>query len=307
MWHPEREQPFDQSDLRFFKRDTSMTKALILAAGQGTRLRPLTDDKPKCLVTLCGSTLLERQVNNIRACGIDDIRVVTGYYSEAIERKGFSTFYNSKYRSTNMLYSLFCASSFLSSSKEDILVSYADIIVEPSNIKKLMETTGSVVCMIDKEWLRLWSLRNENPLEDAETLVLQNDNRILEIGRTPIDYTRIHGQYTGLIKLTVDGIREITNFFNQIKSSTSATGMINSRVENMHMTEFLQLYIESGGEVVGSCIYGGWLEVDSVADLEIYERLEKMVSSRNFLDCRDRKNCYFVSFFATCFCNHLVK
>ncbi len=57
------------------------TRALILSAGQGRRLLPFTADRPKCLIELDGRTVLERQIDNLRAGGIDHITVVTGYAS----------------------------------------------------------------------------------------------------------------------------------------------------------------------------------------------------------------------------------
>mgnify|MGYP001203034113 CR=1 FL=1 len=56
--------------------------AIILAAGEGKRLRPLTNDKPKCLVELFGKTLLEWQLSIFKKCGINDICIVTGHNSQ---------------------------------------------------------------------------------------------------------------------------------------------------------------------------------------------------------------------------------
>ena len=61
-------------------------RAIILAAGEGTRLRPHTLDRPKCLVELAGKSLLEHQVSSLRANGIDSITVVTGYRASMIEQ-----------------------------------------------------------------------------------------------------------------------------------------------------------------------------------------------------------------------------
>ena len=59
-------------------------KAIILAAGEGKRLRPLTDDRPKTMVKLFGMSLLERQIITLNNCGINDIVVVGGYKDETI-------------------------------------------------------------------------------------------------------------------------------------------------------------------------------------------------------------------------------
>ena len=80
-----------------------MTRAIILAAGQGLRLRPLTDDKPKCLVSLQGKTLLEHQVQALKSEGIQDIHVVGGYCFEKIDSAGYKCSLNPQYKKTNMV------------------------------------------------------------------------------------------------------------------------------------------------------------------------------------------------------------
>ena len=65
-----------------------MAKAIILAAGQGLRLRPLTNKNPKCLAPLLGKTLLERQLETLNSLNIHEIKVVTGHCSERIESLG---------------------------------------------------------------------------------------------------------------------------------------------------------------------------------------------------------------------------
>ena len=56
-------------------------KVIILAAGQGTRLRPFTDEKPKCMVEVAGISIIDRQLNTMKKCGIKekDITIITGY------------------------------------------------------------------------------------------------------------------------------------------------------------------------------------------------------------------------------------
>ena len=66
--------------------------AIILAAGQGKRLYPLTKNKPKCMVNLFGKTLLEWQISVFKQCGITDISIVTGYHSELIDLPGVEFF-----------------------------------------------------------------------------------------------------------------------------------------------------------------------------------------------------------------------
>ena len=61
-----------------------ISKAIIIAAGKGNRLMPLTDGKPKCLLGVGNKTILEKQLEALRGCGITDIVVVRGYKKELI-------------------------------------------------------------------------------------------------------------------------------------------------------------------------------------------------------------------------------
>ncbi|MCP4986056.1 MAG: phosphocholine cytidylyltransferase family protein [Colwellia sp.] len=147
-----------------------MTRALILAAGEGTRLRPLTNDKPKCMVPLLGTSLLERQIARLTRQGISDIHIATGYKAEQIQALGYPTSFNAHYHKTNMVSTLFCALNFIEQSG-DLIIAYGDIVYDDINLRTLLESDGEIALMIDKKWRDLWSLRLENPLEDAETLI----------------------------------------------------------------------------------------------------------------------------------------
>ncbi len=84
-------------------------KAIILAAGEGTRPRPHTRSRPKCLVELGGHPLLSYQLAALRGAGVNDITIVTGYLREQIEayglatRSAFDAAHNPRYNSTNMV------------------------------------------------------------------------------------------------------------------------------------------------------------------------------------------------------------
>lgn len=248
-----------------------MTKALILAAGQGSRLRPLTNTRPKCLVELNGKSLLSHQFKTLNSVMIGDIHVVTGYLAQKIEALGIETSYNEKYDKTNMVYSLFCAMEFLKSCEEDLVIAYGDIIYEKKNLDALMESEHDISCMIDKNWLKLWSLRNENPLDDAETLVVDSVDNIIEIGKKPINYENIKGQYTGLIKIKAEAIPKIIAFYKSLNNQANYDGQ---DFDNMYMTSFLQQMIDCGFNIHAVFVSNGWLEVDTVLDLQLYEQLQ---------------------------------
>lgn len=248
-----------------------MTRALILAAGRGERLRPLTNDKPKCLVKLCGKSILERQISTLSLSGVNDINILTGYQSGKIESIGFPTIFNSRFKHTNMVASMFEAESFIKKDG-DLLISYGDIVFEKKNLDLLLNCDDDMAIMTDIKWLDLWKERMDNPLEDAETLIMDKDNYITELGKRPKNYEQIQGQYTGLIKIKSNKTKELIKFYKSLDRNVSYD---NKNFDNMYMTTFIQLLINYGWGVKASLVENGWLEIDSINDLNNYELLEK--------------------------------
>lgn len=248
-----------------------MTKAIVLAAGQGSRLRPITNETPKCLVPLCGHPLLTWQTAVLQRSGIHDIAVATGFCSDQISDLGYPCYYNPNFEKTNMVTSLFNAGEFFDDT-EDLVVVYGDIVFQTENLQQLLSSESQVSLMIDTAWRNLWSARMNNPLDDAETLILDDEQNILEIGKKPSSYEEIQGQYTGLIRIRRDVLGQVTDFYNNLDRDATYDGQ---SFDNMYMTSFLQRLINFGFEVKGSLVESGWLEVDSCADLEAYESMFK--------------------------------
>ena len=250
-----------------------MTKALILAAGQGTRLRPLTNDSPKCLVNLAGRSLLSRQVETLNMCGITDIHIATGYLSSKIEKLGFPCTINKNYASTNMVESLFSCRDFLMGTNgEDLIISYGDIVYEPRNLQSVLTVKDKITFMADRAWGKLWSLRFDEPMSDAETLVLDSEGFVRELGQPADSLHQIEGQYTGLIKLAASHIEFVLDAYDCLKRGRFESLPYS---ENMYLTDFLQYLISRGSKIRPTWIDSGWLEVDSISDLSLYETLHE--------------------------------
>ncbi len=260
-----------------------MTKAIILAAGQGTRLRPITNDKPKCLTPLNGKSLLARQTEVLKSAGINDILVIGGYRIDQIKTLGYSCIENPKFASTNMVSTLFCAQDEMSET-EDLLICYGDIIYQENNLETLLNKDAEIALMIDKDWRQLWELRLENPLEDAETLKLSDDGSVLELGKKPDSYADIEGQYTGLIKVRKDKVNDFIRFYADLNQHETYDGQ---DFANMYMTSFLQQLIDAKWDVKAAMVSNGWLEIDSVSDLETYQGLEDKGQLKPYCDLGD--------------------
>ena len=169
-------------------------KAIVLAAGRGSRMKSLTDDAPKCLVRFEGRALLDWQIQAISQSGIDEIAIVTGYQRTALinHLNPHKEFYNSEWADTNMVYSLACAREWLV--KDECIVSYSDILYDASAIESLTRCSNDIAITYDANWLKQWSARFNNPLIDAETFKVSDDGYVIEIGKTAHSLDEIQGQ-----------------------------------------------------------------------------------------------------------------
>jgi choline kinase len=262
--------------------------AIILAAGEGKRLHPLTLTKPKCMVELFGKTLLERQLSVYRKCGIDNICVVTGYKSELINYKNVDYIKNHNFMKTNMVESLFSA---IDKFTESTIVSYGDIVFEQHILKKLINSEYDFSIIVDKQWKKYWKMRFENPLDDLESLKIDNEQNIISIGKKVDNLNEIQGQYIGLMKFQNNAISKIKSFYSKSKSifQTTHSNPLNSHLsfEKSYMTDFLQGLIDDDQKLKIIDIENGWLELDTIDDYNLYLKLNSEKKLLQFYDQND--------------------
>jgi len=235
-------------------------KAIILAAGRGSRMKDMTDEKPKCLVKLHGKPLLEWQINALREAGVTEIAIITGYKSKLLDNYADFYFHNSRWAETNMVSSLACAHEWLSA--EPCIISYSDIFYDCSAVKALMKSKAILALTYDPNWQELWERRFDDPLLDAETFNLQSDGTLVEIGKKPKSIEEIKGQYMGLLRFTPVGWAEVIRIRSKLNSKER---------DSMHMTATIQKVIEANNVLVAAIPYEmEWGEIDSTDDLETY-------------------------------------
>lgn len=232
-------------------------KAIILAAGRGSRMKDLTNERPKCLVELRGKALLDWQLEALRAAGVAESAIVTGYKRELLVNRGLVEFHNVRWAETNMVSSLACAQEWLQAGP--CIVSYSDIFYSPAAVQSLMSCTASLAVTYDPNWLELWTQRFGDPLLDAETFRLTPEHTLAEIGNKPTTVDEVQGQYMGLLRFTPEGWAEVL----RIRS-----GITSEQCDNMHMTGTLQKVVEAERISVLALPYTArWGEIDSVDDL----------------------------------------
>lgn len=246
-------------------------RMIILAAGQGTRLSPLTDDRPKCLVKLAGRPLLEWQIDAAKASGIDDIVVIGGYRADQIAKYPVRLLTNPKFSTTNMVRTLFCAQDLFN---DGFVVSYGDIVYTPQVLEKLLHSKDGISVVVDKAWRAYWKERSDSPLDDAESLKLNAQGMITEIGQKAGSLDEIEAQYIGLIALRSAGVEALTRTYDEISEADSYGKKPFDGVrtlDQLYMTDLLQGLITKGENLKAVPINRGWVEVDNPHDLKVAE------------------------------------
>ena len=255
-------------------------KVIILAAGQGTRLRPLTDDRPKCMVEVNGKSIIERQLDTMRACGIkeEDITIIAGYCSDVLKESLKNTkihfIVNEEFETTNMVCSLMCARDLMEA-EEDIVISYGDIIYSEDVFRKILHAEDDMSVVVDDGWYEYWSDRCENPLDDAETLMFDADNYLTEIGQKTTELEKVQSQYIGLMRFRKHGLKTVLNLSAEAKNRSErgeALWRTSRNYAKMYMTDLLQGLIEGGNKLRAVHIQRGWYEIDDCEDLRVVER-----------------------------------
>ena len=170
-------------------------KAVILAAGMASRLRPLTDNCPKCLLKVGTRSLLQRTVDSIREAGIDDLTVVTGYRGEMIcsfleehyNDMRLTFIENADFQNTNNIYSLWLARTSVDG--EDFMLLDSDILFDPDIVKRIAGTEGTALAV------------NTHKLGEEEMKVIADkDGNVTEISKT-LDIKRAMGESVGIEKI----------------------------------------------------------------------------------------------------------
>lgn len=251
-------------------------KAIILAAGKGSRLLPITNKIPKSLIEFGNTSILEKLIRNLRECGISDISVVVGHNANKINLLNIKKFENKNYENTNMLYSLFCAEKEID---ESVIISYADIIFEKQILEKLIAINEDISIVVDTKWLNYWKFRIENPLDDASETVIMDSNKYgISIGQEVNDVNQVDGHFIGLMKVQKEGIKKFKDLYHKSKMiSNDNYNPLNKNClfKNSRLVDLIHKLIVEGNKVKVVETKNGWLEFDTLKDYEIYNNLKE--------------------------------
>jgi choline kinase len=235
-------------------------KGVILAAGTASRLRPLTNDKPKCLLPIGGEAILGRTLDNLSAAGIDEIVIVTGYLAPLVRRYAAEKFpglrltfiHNDVYAATNNIYSLWLAKEEVF--RSGMLLLDSDIIFDGKILEALLDS-GHADCLAVKTNIILGG-------EEIKVTV-DGRGRILEIGKD-VPSSQAIGESIGIEKFGPAGLELL---FAVIDRKI----VIEKNVNEFYEAAFQEV-IDRGGDIYAVDV-GKYkaIEIDTVEDIRTAE------------------------------------
>jgi len=235
-------------------------KAIVLCAGRGGRLRPLTDDRPKCLLAFGNRTILECCLDKMRSVGISDIVLVTGYKKEMIESlirekstDGVVYVHNVDYAGTNTAVSLNLALKVVD---DDFILANGDVLFDVEILGDLLRYPHPHCIAVD----------TDIPLDREEIKVIARDGRVAKIGKE-LDPKLSLGEAIGLSKVGRGLIPDLIRIYDDLER----------RGEFHHFFEkgFDRVCAEGGnGRFFGLSATAGrpWVEIDTHEDFDYARR-----------------------------------
>lgn len=229
-------------------------KAIILAAGEGNRIKEITDGKPKGFLKILGKPIIQHQIDTLKKAGIEDITIITGYQSNLFKQfadQGVRLQYNPFYRTTNVMGSFWFARGLLN---EPFIFMHGDTFFEPDILAALLHTKGNALAVEFKE------------CGGEEMKVKVRNNFLIEISK---EMTESDGEFIGVAK--IEDFEEVKSKLDELIEH-----YYNSFFERI-ITGMLDLNILFSTVDVGDSI---WEEVDFKEDYEsLVQRLKKKYGS----------------------------
>lgn len=232
----------------------TIKRAIILSAGQGSRLLPLTQDQPKCLIPFSGKTLIEWQIASLAANGIDDIAVVTGFRTEKVEAALAAipavrsrTLFNPFFKVADNLGSCWIARGEMD---RDFIILNGDTLVSPGIVAKLIaESSEGITVTVD--------IKDAYDADDMK--VHREGGRLMAIGKR-LTAEESNAESIGMLAFRGDGPRL---FLDKVEAMMRTP----EGVQNWYLKAINAIASEA---VVGTVSIEGmeWAEVDFPADVE---------------------------------------
>jgi choline kinase len=241
-----------------------MTRAIIIAAGMGSRLEHHTDDRPKCMVEVGGGSILSHQIRAFSENGVDDLHIVRGYLSDKLVVEGATYYENADFRNNNILFSLFCAEEAMEGT---FLTTYSDIVYTPDVVRRALDSPFDIALVIDRRWADAYEGRDDHPVEQAELAEVE-DGAVIRVGKQ-VGPEHAAGEFIGLAKFTARGGDLLRKTFHDVRSRLGDDEPFQaaSLFRKSYLTDLFLEMIQGGAKIGWVPIDGEWREIDTVEDL----------------------------------------
>jgi choline kinase len=239
-------------------------KGLLIAAGRGQRLMPLTDDVPKCYAPIGGRRILDWCVEALGSAGCSDIVFIGGYRMERVQTDypRFRFVHNREWERNNILMSLFSARAEMA---DGFVSSYADTLYTPEAVQRLVRHPGDIALLVDTDWRERYRPRSQHPESDGEKVRLHGD-RVTEVSRR-IPPGEAPAEFTGVAKFTAAGARLLVEHFERARARFDGRPFGNSpSFQRAYLIDLLQAMIAAGVTMHAVETFGGYFEVDTTED-----------------------------------------
>jgi L-glutamine-phosphate cytidylyltransferase len=244
-------------------------KAVIIAAGKGSRMGEFTSDKPKCMLEIGGKTILENTISLLKSSGISEIALITGYMADKIDRQDVHYYRNNDYKNNNILHSLMTAKDFFD---DDLLITYSDIWLEKEPVENIVKYDSDLVLSIDTDWEQYYEGRTDHPVTQAENALYDTEGLVYEVGKH-IDPANKEehlkcGEFIGLLKVSRSFCPTFVSIFEELDSSLKPEDSYRNASDwrNAYLTDYLNELISRGITISGSFHQKKWVEIDTIQD-----------------------------------------
>lgn len=244
-------------------------KVIIIAAGLGSRLKPLTNNKPKSLLKIKNKSLLDHQLAVFKKNKINDINIIVGHKKKNFEKFNYNLINNKNFKKNNILNSLFSAKKII---KKNILISYSDIIFKNRLVKKLLLSKSDISVLVDKEWKKNYKGRKLHPISEAEKVFYDNNLNIKKTSKT-LNSKETKGEMIGLFKLSSNGSKIFKRYYEIAKKKYKGKKFYSAEIfDKAYITDFINYLNDNKIKIKAVLVSGGWMEIDTIEDLKRAEK-----------------------------------
>jgi len=246
-------------------------KVIVIAAGKGKRISNEFKEIPKSLIPINGKSIFKRQKHAFESNNISKFIIITGPENK-FEDKKIKIVQDFESKNHDILGSLMVAKKFVNG---DLIISYSDIIFEEKIVKQILETPGDIVIAIDMDWEKAYDGRTEHTVLEAENVLLNKENQILEIRKNIQQNNNMVGEFLGIIKMTEKGSKIFLEKIDHLQKCHLGNFHNAKSLEKGYLTDMIQELIDSSFQVTPAFISGKWCEIDTKQDLERAEKIFK--------------------------------